>query len=376
MARFFFYGTLCHDPLLRRVLGRSVQGQPAVLADHAVHWAMDGPYPLLCAQRGALAEGLLLDGLTDADVARLDFYEGGFGYGTQEVQVRAAGRDVAARVYFPAAGNAGAGAVWSLSDWVARYGDAAVATAEDFMSLMGQVPAAAIAARYGAMLVRGASAVRAMGPPLATLRRVARPEDVQVAARRLAYAKFFAVEEWQVGWRQFDGSINSPVERAVFVSCDAVTVLPYDPRRDRVLLIEQFRAGPMARGDAGAWQLEAIAGRIDAGETPEQAARREAVEEAGLTLGALLPVAQYYPSPGILSEYLYSYVALADLPDGSAGVFGQADEAEDIRGHLISFERMMDLVASGEIANSPLILTALWLQRERARLRAGADPAR
>ena len=48
-----------------------------------------------------------------------------------------------------------------------------------------------------------------------------------------------------------------------------------------------------------------------------------------------------------------------------------ADEVEDIRGHLISFDRLMELVASGEIATAPLILTALWLQRERARLRQG-----
>lgn len=371
MARFFFYGTLCHEPLLHRVLGRAVACQPAVLADHAVSWAEDGPYPTIHAQAGAVAEGLLVDGLTTADVARLDFYEGGFGYRTHEVQVRAAGRDVSAQVYLPDAAPAGAGAVWSLSDWVARYGDAAQATAADIMALMGQVPAAEVAARYGAMLVRGASAVRAMAPSPSALRRAAQPDDTAVAVRRLAYAKFFSVEEWQVAWRQFDGTMNTSVERAVFVSCDAVTVLPYDPVRDRVLLIEQFRAGPMARGDAAAWQLEAIAGRIDAGETPEQAGRREAVEEAGLTLGTLLPVAQYYPSPGIITEYLYSYVGLVDLPDGIAGVFGQAEEAEDIRGHLISFEWMMELVASGEISNSPLILTALWLQRERARIRAG-----
>jgi nudix-type nucleoside diphosphatase (YffH/AdpP family) len=150
---------------------------------------------------------------------------------------------------------------------------------------------------------------------------------------------------------------------------DAVTVLPYDPVRDRVLLIEQFRTGPLARGDVAAWQLEAIAGRIDPGETPQDAARREAVEEAGLTLDTLIPVAGYYPSPGAISEFLYSYVALVDLPDGSAGIFGVEGEAEDIRGHLIPFAQMMDLVASGEIANAPLILTALWLQRERARLR-------
>jgi len=160
------------------------------------------------------------------------------------------------------------------------------------------------------------------------------------------------------------------VSRAVFISGDAVTVLPYDPVRDRVLLIEQFRPAPMARGDAQPWLLEAIAGRIDPGESPEQAARREAFEEAGLVLGDLLPVAQYYPSPGAKSEFLYSYVALTDLPDGAAGVFGVEGETEDIRGQLVDFADLMALVASGEAANAPLILTALWLQRERARLRA------
>jgi ADP-ribose pyrophosphatase len=93
---------------------------------------------------------------------------------------------------------------------------------------------------------------------------------------------------------------------------------------------------------------------------------------AGITLGALLAVAEYYPTTGAKSEYLYSYVALADLPDGVAGIHGVEDENEDIRGHLIGFHEFMALVASGEISNAPLILTALWLERERPRLRATA----
>ena len=80
-------------------------------------------------------------------------------------------------------------------------------------------------------------------------------------------------------------------------------------------------------------------------------------------------VAGYYPSTGAVNEYLYSYVAVTELPDDSAGVFGVESEAEDIRGHLISFDRLMELLASGEIMNAPLVITALWLQRERARLR-------
>ena len=371
MANFFFYGTLCHAPLLDLVLGRAAAGQPAHLPDHAVFWAEGGAFPLIVAQPGGQAEGVLLTDLTEAEADRLDYYEGGFGYQTRDVPVQAASGAVLARVYFPAPGRWQPGAVWSLADWAARYGAAAVATAGDFMALMGHVPAEAVAARYGAMLVRGGSRVRAAAPSPTQLRRKAAAEDLNVLQRSQTYAKFFAVEDWRLGWRQFDGSMGDPAERAVFVSGDAVTVLPYDPQRDRVLLIEQFRPGPMARGDTAAWQLEAIAGRIDPGETPQQAGRREAVEEAGLTLGTLLPVAEYYPSPATLTEYLYSYVGLVDLPDGAAGIFGEADEAEDIRGHVISFDHMMDLVSSGEIANAPLILTALWLQRERARLRAG-----
>ncbi|MGL6208433.1 MAG: NUDIX domain-containing protein, partial [Paracoccaceae bacterium] len=247
-----------------------------------------------------------------------------------------------------------------------------VATAGDIMALCGVVKPEAVGARLGVMQVRGASRVRA-GLASPAGRRLA--GDVAVTERRQPYARFFAVEEYDLAYRRFDRSLSPVVTRAVFVSGDAVTVLPYDRFRDRVLVIEQFRAGPFARGDGNPWSLEAIAGRIDPGEGPEDCARREAVEEAGLALGELLPVAQYYPSPGAVSEYLYSYVGLADLPDGVEGVFGVEGEAEDIRGHLMSFDDLMGLVGSGEVENAPLILTALWLQRERGRLRAERGPA-
>ncbi len=259
--------------------------------------------------------------------------------------------------------------VWHLDDWQRRYGDAAVAAAGDVMALMGSVAPSDVGARYGQMLVRGAGRVRAATSAPVGLRFASQARDVAVSARRQVYANFFAVEEYDLAFRRFDGSQSPVVTRAVFISGDAVTVLPYDPVRDRVLLIEQFRVGPMARGDAQPWCLETIAGRIDPGETPQDAARREAAEEAGLCLGALLPVAQYYPSPGAYAEYLYSYVAIADLPDGIQGVFGVEGEAEDIRGHLIEFTDLMRLLGTGELENAPLILSVLWLQRERAWLR-------
>lgn len=235
------------------------------------------------------------------------------------------------------------------------------------MQGFGRIAANVVARRLPSLRVEAASRVRALAVPVAGLRQGA--AEVQSGTPEPAHAGFFAVNVHHLRHRRFDGSFSDTLTREVFIVGDAVTVLPYDPVRDRVLLIEQFRMGPFGRGDPLPWQLEAIAGRIDPGETPEDAARREAVEEAGLVLGQLEKVAEYYPTPGAVAEYLYSYVALCDLPDGVAGVFGADEEGEDIKGHLLSFDRLVEVMASGEIGNAPLLLTVLWLQRERARLR-------
>lgn len=246
-------------------------------------------------------------------------------------------------------------------------GAACEALARVVMEAFGQVDAPVLRRRLGSLAVAAASRVRAGAAAGRDLRLGT--GEVRLTERRHAHAGFFGLEVLDLAHRRFDGAMGPQIRREVFVSGDAVTVLPYDPRRDRVLLVEQFRAGPFGRGDPLPWQLEAIAGRVDPGETPEDAARREALEEAGLVLGPLEMVAEYYPSPGAMTEYIYSYVAITDLPDGVAGVRGAEDEAEDIRGHLLSFEALMAAVARGEVANAPLILTALWLQRERGWLR-------
>lgn len=243
----------------------------------------------------------------------------------------------------------------------------ALALAEDVMALLDVVAPEVLARRLPSLQVGAASRLRAAASASRGLR--IGTGEVTALDQRLPHTGFFAVAEVDITYRRFDGEMSRGLTREIFQAGDAVTVLPYDPVRDRVLVIEQMRMGPFGRGDPLPWQLEAIAGRIDPGETPEDCARREAVEEAGLHLGALEKVAEYYPSPGALSEYLYSYVAICDLPDDAAGVFGVADEAEDIRGHLVGFDALMALVAAGEAGNAPLLLTALWLQRERERLR-------
>jgi nudix-type nucleoside diphosphatase (YffH/AdpP family) len=360
----FLHGALLYAPLRRAILGRDGDPVAARIEGVALRRGPLADWPLLVAQEGGAVEGAVLGGLTAEDLARLDHHQAVLGQ--RRMPVAAEGGPLSAYLAEAGANLAPGGS----EGWAERWGKIAAATAADVMALHGERPAAEIAPRYWAMLVRGSSRVRARelaGP--ADLRRTAGTDDIGIVARRQPYAHYFALEEYDLSFRRFDGGMSPVVNRAVFISGDAVTVLPYDPARDRVHLIEQFRVGAMVRGDPNPWQLEVIAGRIDPGETPEVAARREALEEAGLALGEMYPVASYYPTVGAKSEYLYSFVALADLPDGSTGLHGLDAEAEDIRGHLVGFDRLMALVQSGEIDNAPVILTALWMARHRDRLR-------
>ena len=372
MQQVFLYGTLCHAPLLEAVLGHRPAMAPAHLPDHTVSSVQGAAYPLIQPRQGGRASGVLV-ATGDEDLARLDYYEGGFGYSRLQMHVVADdGRARAAQVYLPPADGAQAGPPWSLQDWTARWGAVTAEAARDVMRSFPERPAQEVMRRYPMILGRAASRLRARQPAPARLRRIAADGDVRIARLRQPYANHFAVEEADLSFRRFDGGMSPVVTRAGFVINDAVTLLPYDPGRDRVMVIEQFRAGPHLRGDANSWSLEPIAGRVDGDETPHQAAHREAGEEAGLPLIRLEPIAAYYPSPGAVTEFLYSYLAVAELPDTAEGLGGVESEAEDIRAHVIPFDALMDLVAQGEVLNGPLLLSAFWLQRERERLRAGA----
>lgn len=243
--------------------------------------------------------------------------------------------------------------------------------ATEIMALWPALPLDVLRQRYPMVEAAAASALRARDEPApATLRRKPAQGDLVSAEGRRPYARFFGVREDDLQFRRFDGALSPQVTRAGFVMADAVTVLPYDPVSDQVMLVEQFRYGPWLRGDPNPWSLEPVAGRIDPGETPEQAARREAAEEAGLALGAMVQIGRYYPTPGGVTEYLVSYVGLCSLSADCEGVGGVLAEAEDIRSHVIPFTRLMALVDSGEVENGPLLLSALWLAANRARLQA------
>lgn len=363
-------------PLLEIVLGRDlaqIHISDATLPDHGVYWAKDQSFPMIVAQAGNVATGLLLRGLSETDIARLDFYESGFEYDLSPVAIQTGtGVTENAQVFFPDTTLWSKGAPWSLTDWVRDWGALSCRAAIEVMGYFGTLPDEDIGHMFPMILARAAAELNGMANSHLRSPSGLSAKNVHVQQRKRAYVDFFALDEYVLSFDRFDGSQTGAVKRAVFVGGDAAIVLPYDPVRDRVLLVEQMRMGPIGRCDRDVWQLEPIAGRLDAGETPEATARREAFEEAGLTLGRIEKVAECYPSPGASSEFFYLYVGLADLPDSLNGTGGMDSEDENIRAHVLSFGALMEMVEDCDIRNAPLALAALWLARHRDRLRATA----
>ncbi len=374
MNSLFFYGTLRHVPLLSAVMGRDAGDLDFVAAQLPGHdlCAVAGEVFPMIVPGGQGAPGLLVRGLSDDEVARLRFYEGGYDYDLELVEVVAGGARCAAQVFFPEPGLWRPDGPWSLSDWATAHGDWSVFGAEEEMSYFGVRSRNEVDRMLPMIQARARAKVTARTENPAVSPGGMTAKEVSLVALERPYAHYFALEEYDLKFRRYDGARSSMVKRAVFVATDAAIVLPYDPVRDRVLLIEQFRPGPFARGDDKPWMLEPIAGRVDGGETAETTAHREAAEEAGLSLKTLHRAGQCYASPGCSSEYFHIFVALADLPDSSAGIGGLAEEAEDIRGFLYSYDALMEMVDNMQIANAPLVLAALWLARHRDGLRAAA----
>ena len=191
--------------------------------------------------------------------------------------------------------------------------------------------------------------------------------DVEVLQRETCFKGFYRLDRLQLRHRQFAGGMGPQLSRELFVRHDAVCVLPYDPQRDSVVLIEQFRIGAMDKS-SNPWLLELVAGLIDKDEQPEEVARREAVEEADLELTALWPITQYYPSPGGSDERVHLYVGRCDS-EGAGGVYGLAEEGEDIRVHVWPLEDALAAVRDGRIDNAASIIALQWLALNRAEVR-------
>jgi len=181
--------------------------------------------------------------------------------------------------------------------------------------------------------------------------------DYQVIKKERVYQGFFAMDEYSVKHDRFAGG-SLQMKRENMERGDAAALLLYDSKADEVLLLEQFRIGPVARQD-NPWLIEIVAGIIDAGETAEQAVIREAEEEAGFVPTEVTFLGRYYTTPGACSERIDLFLGKVDKQRPVSAGGGCDDEQEDIRSFWVSRQQAMTMLSEGKIASGAPMLALL-----------------
>lgn len=191
-------------------------------------------------------------------------------------------------------------------------------------------------------------------------------DDVQTS-RETVYQGFMQLQQVQVKHRLFEGGWSETFQREVLVRHEAVMVLLYDPERDVVVLVEQFRVGAL-EDKQGPWLLEMVAGIVEPGESLEEVACREAQEEAGCKVQALERVTEVWTSPGGSSEKITLFCGKIDSM-GVGGVHGLVEEHENICVRVVSYEMALQALATGIIRDASSTIAIQWLQLNRDSLR-------
>jgi ADP-ribose pyrophosphatase len=169
---------------------------------------------------------------------------------------------------------------------------------------------------------------------------------------------FFKLHELTFTHQKHNGTWSSEIKREIFSGAHVATVIPYDPINKKMILLEQFRPGLLNRKDDPII-IEIVAGIIDEGELPEEAARRECLEETGCSVKKIQNILSYYPAPGS-SESLY-HLFLAEIESFSGKrIVGEKDENEDILVVSYSIDEVRNLMKRKKIINGLTLIALQW----------------
>ncbi|MCW9032687.1 MAG: NUDIX domain-containing protein [Rhodospirillales bacterium] len=192
-------------------------------------------------------------------------------------------------------------------------------------------------------------------------------DAVEVLEKDTPFKGYFQIDHYNLRHKFFDGGWSPTVSREIFERGHVVAVVPYDPVRDELVLIEQFRPGAYAAGWEP-WLIEIVAGIIEPNEDLEEVARRETVEETGLEVKELELLGRYLSSPGGSTESVETYCAKIDATNAE-GIHGLQDEGEDIRVVNVLASDAFELLDNGRITNGMTLIGLEWFRKRHQEFR-------
>ena len=180
----------------------------------------------------------------------------------------------------------------------------------------------------------------------------------KILHKKIIHNGFFKMNEVTLKYQKYDGSWSNEVKRELFGGAQVSAVLPYDPLSKKIVLIQQFRPGTISK-EGNNYLDEIVAGIIDQNEKPEDAAKRECLEETGCKVNKLTSIQGYFPAPGS-SESFY-HLLLAEVVAPSKEIIrGLESENEDILVKSYNFEEVKEKIKNKEILNGITLVALQW----------------
>lgn len=198
------------------------------------------------------------------------------------------------------------------------------------------------------------------------MRGLAFVPDIELLETRETRVGFLRIQSLRLRHGLFRGGMGPELRRDRLEGLGAASVLLYDPLRDQVALLEQFRVGALEAGP-GAWLLETVGGHIGQGESAQEVARRESMEEAGAKLLELIPICRFYVSPGLSDEVISLFCGLVDTGQ-LGGIHGLDEEGEDIRVLVMDAQAAIAELYQGRANSTSIIIALQWLAMHRQNL--------
>jgi ADP-ribose pyrophosphatase len=191
-------------------------------------------------------------------------------------------------------------------------------------------------------------------------------KQTEIVSRDTVFRGFLRVDRYRLRHSLFAGGWSAELIRERVEGLRAAAVLLYDPDTDQVVMIEQFRIGAHEAGK-GAWLLEPVGGYVAPGEDGADVARREAMEEAGCEVADLVPIGEFYLSPGTTSERIGLFVGRVHAPSAN-GIHGLEHEGEDIRVEVLASDDAIGELYAGRANSTTAIILLQWLATNRRKL--------
>ena len=180
----------------------------------------------------------------------------------------------------------------------------------------------------------------------------------KIVSKKNLYDGFFKMNEIVLKYKKYDGTWTNSISRELFGGVQVSAVLPYDPLKKEIILIQQFRPGTISK-NLDNYLIEIVAGIIDEGETPEDAAKRECFEETGCVIKKLIPIQGYFPAPGSSESFYHLFLGETETFSGTR-IMGLENENEDIKVQSFKSSKVREIMQKGKILNGLTLSALQW----------------